>query len=136
MISQRIIKAAKYQCISRFSVRYHSILSQEGRFSLISSRSKIWKEGKSLGHRQGHGSSRARGVPLTQLENVPEHFEKVSQVKVSMDLMQHKMEDLELMSSADILILGSGLTGLGAIYQILKSTTRLCLLVAAFQQNV
>jgi ribulose 1,5-bisphosphate synthetase/thiazole synthase len=45
---------------------------------------------------------------------------------VSIDLIRHMTDEIELMSNADILVIGSGLSGLACVYQIIKSTTKDC----------
>ena len=45
---------------------------------------------------------------------------------MSMNLIRHATDEIELMSNADILVIGSGLSGLACIYQIIKSTTKDC----------
>jgi ribulose 1,5-bisphosphate synthetase/thiazole synthase len=68
--------------------------------------------------------SRQRGKPLSQLKEVPEHLERMDETSLSINLFSKFSSDLEEMRKSDVVIVGSGLSALSCVYQILKSVTR------------
>ncbi len=70
--------------------------------------------------------SRLRGKPLSQLKEVPEHLERMDETLLSSNVFSKFSKDLEEMGKSDVVVVGSGLSGLACVYQILRSVTRKC----------
>jgi ribulose 1,5-bisphosphate synthetase/thiazole synthase len=68
--------------------------------------------------------SRLRGKPLSQLKEVPEHLERMDETLLSSSIFSKFSSDLEEMRKSDVVVVGSGLSALACVYQILKSVTR------------